>query len=141
MLQEALTKRDTVFSLLRSLGLLVAPHKGQHQPSQLLVDHLGYCVDSERGLFLLTPKREAKLAEGAHALIPEALNHRRLVRPRQLESFAVLAQASYLALPLGRFHNDLSQRPPWRSRRKVRLSRQSIADLRTSSECHVDRDK
>jgi len=134
MLRAACARRDEIFSLFGRLGLAIAPHKGQHQPSQVLVDHLGYCIDSTRGLFLLTPRREAKLAAAARSLLCAAARGRRLVRPLALASFAGLAQASTLALPLGRFmlralYDCLSVRRGWRSCPGVRLSRLAITEL------------
>ena len=96
-------------------------------------DHLGYGIDSERGLFLLTARREAKLRAGATALLVRAARHSRLVRSRALAAFAGLAQSSTLALPLARCwlrapYDDLATQRGWRG--CVRLSRQSLADLR-----------
>ena len=61
---EACAARDFVGTTFFLLGLLRAEGKGQWEPSHFLEDHLGYAIDSERGLFLLTPGREAKLASG-----------------------------------------------------------------------------
>ena len=125
--------RDWVWSVFERLGLKRNAQKGQPDPTQLLNDHLGYGIDSARGLFLLTAKREAGLAAQATELICRSARQRRLVCPRRLASFAGLAQSSYLALPLGRFmlrslYDDLATRRDWR--RGVRLSAQSLADLR-----------
>ena len=114
-LAEACAARDHVGGTFDRLGLARAEGKGQWEPSHFLEDHLGYAIDSERGLFLLTPRREAKLASQAHWLLHEAAQRRRLVRSRQLAGFCGLGQASYLALPLGRFmlrsmYDDLAQR-------------------------------
>ena len=59
------------------------PHKGQADPRQQLDDHLGYGVDSARGLFLLTARREASLAAQATDLICRA--------------FARLTQSSFVS--------------------------------------------
>ena len=101
--EEACEARDHVGETFDSLGLLRAPDKGQWEPSHFLEDHLGYSVDTERGLFLLTPRREAKLAVEAHLLLRRAAANRRLVPARSLSSFCGLGQSSTLALPLGRF--------------------------------------
>ena len=61
-------------------------YKGQAEPSHLLEDHLGYGIDTARGLFLLTARREAKLRLGATALLFRAARHHRLVRARELAS-------------------------------------------------------
>ena len=47
-------------------------------------------------------RREQGLRAGATALLCYAARHRRLVRTRELASFAGLGQASSLALPLAR---------------------------------------
>ena len=134
MLEAARAESMRVRALFGRLGLAVSPTKGQHEPSQRLDDHLGHAVDSTRGLFLLTPRRETQLAAEARSLICLATRERRLVPPRRLAAFAGLAQSSYLAVPLGRFmlralHDDLATRRGWRSRDGVRLGRQSLADL------------
>ena len=68
---EACTRRDEIHELLRLLGLMVAPGKGQFDPTHFLEEHLGYGIDSERGLFLLTARREQALAGGAHGLFQQ----------------------------------------------------------------------
>ena len=100
---EALAERDHVFATLEDLGLQRSRTKGQPEPSHMLTDHLGYGIDTERGLFLLTASREAKLRGQASALLGHAARHRRHVRTRALAGFAGLAQASSLAVPLARF--------------------------------------
>jgi hypothetical protein len=101
--EEACKARDHVGSTFELLGLLRAPDKGQWEPSHFLEDHLGYGVDTERGLFLLTPRRVASLASAAHGLLQRAAANLRLVPARAVASFCGLGQASTLALPLGRF--------------------------------------
>jgi hypothetical protein len=133
-LAAARERRDEVMALFGSLGLLIAAHKGQHDPSQVLTDHLGYCVDTSRGLFLLTPRREARLAAAAKALLCQAARRRRLMPPLALASFAGLAQESYLALPLGRFmlreiYDCLATRRSWRARCGVRLTPLALEEL------------
>ena len=110
---EAVAERDHVFATLEDLGLSRSPGKGQPEPSHCLEDHLGYGIDTVRGLFLLTAKREAKLRGQVSALLGHAARHRRHVRTRVLAGFAGLANASSLAVPLARFwlrsvHDDIS---------------------------------
>ena len=100
--EEACVARDFTFSVLEELGLKRNEAKGQPEPSHVLRDHLGYCIDSVRGLFLLTVKRELKLRAQATDLLCRAARHRRLIPRRDLASFAGLAQSSVLAVPLGR---------------------------------------
>jgi len=143
-LTEASRTRDWIFETFESLGLRRALHKGQPVPSQRLDDHLGHAIDSARGLFLLTPRRERQLAEEATGLICSAARHRRLIHPRRLAAFTGLAQSSYLALPLARFmlrslHDDLATSRGWRARNGVRLSRQSLSDLRWFTELRGSR--
>jgi len=98
MLRAACTRRDNIFNLFQRLGLAVAPHKGQHEPSQVLVDHLGYCIDSTRGLFLLTPRREAKLAAGARSLLCAAARGRHIQTARQVPKTACDTQERVLVV-------------------------------------------
>ena len=130
---EATGARDFAFDTLAWLGILRNVRKGQAEPSHFLEDHLGYGIDTARGLFLLTARREAKLRLGASALLRRASSHRRLVRARELASFAGLAQSSALAVPLARcwlrsLYDDLSAQGGWSG--CVRLSRQTLIDLR-----------
>ena len=129
----AVAARDFAFDTLAWLGILRNVRKGQAEPSHLLEDHLGYGIDTARGLFLLTARREAKLRLGATALLCRAARHHRLVRARELASFAGLAQSSALAVPLARcwlrsLYDDLSSQHGWTG--CVRLSRQTLVDLR-----------
>ena len=97
MLEAARAESMRVRALFGRLGLAVSPTKGQHEPSQRLDDHLGHAVDSTRGLFLLTPRRETQLAAEARSLICLATRERRLVPPRRLAAFAGLAPGGGLA--------------------------------------------
>ena len=157
--EQACSRRDWVFGVFDELGLQRNEAKGQADPSHVLREHLGYTVDSQRGLFLLTQKREAKLRCSATALLYRAARHRRLVRTRELASFVGLAQASALAVPLARcwlrsVYDDmrgcewsmaLGEPPPrgpalgrgWRG--FTRLSRQSLADIREWTQLRASR--
>ena len=131
--EEACSRRDYSYSVIDALGLSRNTTKGQRDPSHRLDEHLGFAIDSTAGEFQLTAKRLGKLAAGAHSLLQEAARSFRLIRARVVASFAGLAQASHLALPLARcwlrsLHDDLAAKRSWASR--VRLSRQSLVDLR-----------
>jgi hypothetical protein len=131
--EQACTARDFTHATLSRLGLQRNPAKGHHDPTQVLPDHLGFCIDSARGLFLLTARRMASLRASAADLLVHASRHRRLVSKRRLASFAGLAQSSTLAVPIGRFmlraaYDDLSERRGWAG--SVRLSQQTLSDLR-----------
>jgi len=130
---QACAVRDDCHALFSSLGLLVQPEKGQFDPTTFMADHLGYAIDSARGLFLLTARRERSLTHQAHELLRLAAGGARRVRTRLLASFAGLGEASGLALPLARYmlrslYDDLATRRGWHG--YVRLSGQTIADLR-----------
>ena len=131
--EQACEARDFTHTTLGRLGLQRNPAKGHHDPTQVLPDHLGFCIDSARGLFLLTARRMASLRAAAADLLVHASRHRRLVSTRRLASFAGLAQSSTLAVPIGRFmlratYDDLSERRGWAG--SVRLSQQTLSDLR-----------
>ena len=131
--EQACARRDEIHQLMADLGLLVAPEKGEFDPTHFLTDHLGYGIDSERGLFLLTQRRERALAAGSHMLLQRRAAHQGRVRTRALAAFCGLAESSGLALPLGRYmlralYDDLAQRRGWGG--TVLLSTQSRSDLR-----------
>ena len=130
---EACAERDHVFGTLESLGLQRNVTKGQPEPSHFLEDHLGYGIDTARGLFLLTEKREVKLRSLASRLLSYAARHRRFVPTRELAGFAGLGQASALAVPMARFwlrslYDDIAEQGHrWSG--LTRLSRQTMADI------------
>ena len=131
--EQACDRRDAIAAIYDRLGLRRAPDKAQWNPSHVLEEHLGFCIDSSRGLFLLTSRRERALAHGAHALLRQAALKQGRVRTRELASFAGLGESSSLALPLGRFmlralYDDLASRRGWGG--SVSLSRQTREDLR-----------
>jgi len=79
------------------------------------------------------PKKEKKIEGMAVGILQSALSNRRLVSVRHLASFVGLAQSVFLAVPTARLylrslHDVISTKWSWNSR--VRLSRQSIRDLR-----------
>jgi hypothetical protein len=130
---DAVAARDSSFDLLIDLGITRNPTKGQAEPSHRLEDHLGFAIDSQLGQFQLTVRRELKLRTGALAILYHAARTARRVHSRTLAAFAGLAQSTYLALPLARcwlrsVFDDLATQQGWNG--EVRLSRQSLADLR-----------
>jgi len=144
---EAEAERDHVFSTLGDLGLTRNETKGQAEVSHVLRDHLGYCIDTARGLFLLTVRREAALREGAYAILRRSAQNRRLVPTRELAAFAGLGQSSSLAVPLARFwlrevYTDIALcGHRWSG--LTRLSAQALRDVREwttlASSRHVGR--
>ncbi len=80
--------RDRTLAVFRRLGLATSPDKVQQDPSHVLQSHLGFTVDSTRGLFLLTPKRTDKLRATAHQLLLTASRHRRRLPARRVAGFA-----------------------------------------------------
>ena len=57
----ALQIRTWAITVLLDLGWLISWEKSTLDPTRYLPDHLGFGIDSHRGLFLLPPRREAKL--------------------------------------------------------------------------------
>jgi len=126
--EHAVRMRDAVHSLFASLHVTLND-KGVFDPTHVMEKHLGFTIDAERALFLLTPSRVHAITHGAHRL----LQAQRRVQARQLASFCGLCEASGLALPLARFHlrelyDDLKQMQHWAA--TITLSKQSVADLR-----------
>lgn len=82
---------------------------------------------------MVPPKKEKKIQGMAVGILQSALTSRRLISVRHLASFVGLAQSVFLAVPTARLylrslHDVISTKWTWNSR--VRLSRQSIRDLR-----------
>ncbi len=100
--EEAEAMRNFSFNALAALGIMRNATKGQPEPSTLLWDHLGFAIDSEQGLFLLTEEHERKLRLGAIHLLRTAAQDGRWAPARSIASFAGLAQSTHLALPLTR---------------------------------------
>ena len=89
-------------STFTGLGFAIAYEKSTLEPTTFMEEHLGFAIDTERGLFLLTPKRERKLAADATDLLCRAARNCRFVQKRRLARFAGLAQSSSLAVPMAR---------------------------------------
>lgn len=131
--EEATAATARLVSTFTGLGFAIAYEKSTLEPTTFMEEHLGFAIDTERGLFLLTPKRERKLAADATDLLCRAARNCRFVQKRRLARFAGLAQSSSLAVPMARcwlrsIYDDISSISGWSGR--VRLSRQSMDDLR-----------
>ena len=131
--------RDFSFNALEALGMMHNASKGQPEPSTLLRDHLGFAINSEQELFLLTEKRKRKLRLGAIHLLRTTAQDGRWAPARSVASFAGLSQSTHLAFPLTRcwlrsVYDDLRAKRSWSS--KVKLSRQSLRDLREFTRLH-----
>ncbi len=131
--------RHFSFKALATLGMMRNSSKGQPEPSTLLRDHLGFPIDSEQGLFLLTEKRERKLRLGAIELLRTAAQLGGWAPARRAASLAGLARSTHLALPLTRcwlrsVYSDLRAKRSWSS--KVKLSRQSLRSLQEFTRLH-----
>ena len=128
-----LKARDHSLQVFHELGLMRHETKCELVPKMGLDAYLGFRIDTRRGLFLLTPKRVAKLKKSAHTVLRLQASGARRVPARTLAAFQGLAQSSYLALPRARCwlrssYDDLSQMRSWRD--SVRLTKQSVRDIR-----------
>ena len=121
-----------VQATLSMLGLVPHPRKCLWEPTQV-IEHLGFVIDTHRGLFYLPAHKVRKLAMLAKDIICRALRGKRWVPSRMLASFCGLAVSALLAIPPARFflrelytcmHADAS----WPGH--VRLSKQALSDLR-----------
>ena len=129
--EEALRARTRVEQVLKFLGLQRNEAKGHWEVTQRL-EHLGMLVDSQRGVFQVTPARMAKLKGLAKETICLAKRQGRLVPARHLARFTGLAQCVYLAVPPARhnlreLHDCLRTKESWSGR--VRLSKLALRDL------------
>lgn len=121
-----------VASLLSLLGLQRNPKKGIWEATQTL-EHLGIGVDSDRGIFFVTPRRLQLLSSGSRQILCTAARNRALVPRKQLAAFAGLAQSLYLAIPGARHwlrstHDCIAEGGlDWT--RRVRLSEAARRDL------------
>ena len=131
---EALQVRTWVVVTLLELGWSIRWPKSHLDPTHFLPDHLGFAIDSHRGLFLLPERREVKLRQRACDILSYASRHRRFVPNRRLGSFQGIAQSSSLAVRMAGFwlrasYDDMhAQHFRWSGR--TRLSRLALAGIR-----------
>ena len=92
-----------VDQVVRHYGLTCHEGKGQHTPTQV-IEHLGIVVDSQRGLFLLSPERTKRIVKMAKQLLGAASHNKRRVHAKWLASFAGLCISAHLAVPAARFY-------------------------------------
>ena len=128
---SAVTRRDSTFELLDSLGLEIHPIKGYHTPVQVGI-HLGLTVDFEKGQFRAPAQKLASISKLATQLLCSAAARRRQVSVRALATLGGKAQFLYLAIPAARFylrelHNVVQSRTSWSGR--VLVSKQLKRDL------------
>lgn len=120
--------------LLASLGLTWEPAKCNWEPVQTMT-HLGLGVDTKRGLFLVTEKRQKKIERMAVDLICRQARGNRRVPTRLLASFTGLCQSIDLACSAARFFlRELYscaaravEESGWNG--QTRLTRQAVRDL------------
>ena len=85
------------------LGVHIHPVKQDFSGSTAL-DLLGVLVDTESGLYLLSPEKLNKVRASAMAVMRESRRRRRFVSLSHLRSFAGLAQSTHLAVTDARLH-------------------------------------
>ena len=75
--EDALRGREQIQLTLDYLGLKRNPKKGDWEPTQRC-RHLGLLVDTAKGLFVISPDKEAKICKMAKGVRVQALKNRRL---------------------------------------------------------------
>jgi len=130
-LPEALEARDYVAAVLELLGLSRNEKKGVWEPTHAL-QHLGLGVDTEKGVFFVTPGRQAKVQRAAREILGVSGAAQSLIPRRRLAGFVGLAQSLALAVPRARahlrsLHDVIATGESWTG--LVRLTRQARADL------------
>lgn len=78
--------------LFKKLGLSLKPSKCHFEGCSSL-EILGIMVDTNAAMFLLPPKKMAKIAASASRLLRYAVSHRRYIRRKDAERFAGLAKS------------------------------------------------
>ena len=97
--------RDFIEKTLTSAGLTRHPTKGQFlEPSQVLVDHLGFELNIPLNLLRVPERRCVKIRRLATALLCESARNRRLVDSSLLRQFAGVACSTQHAVRSARFH-------------------------------------
>lgn len=126
--------RIVIQSIMDELGLKRHQSKGEWQGSTR-VEHLGVIVDSARMHFHVAPRKVEKVRGLAAQLLKAVRFGRRWVSPKVVEHFCGVCVSLSLAMPWARFYTralywDLSCRIRRDGRGRIRLSHQSIRDLR-----------
>ena len=130
-LPEALEAREYITAVLELLGLSRNEKKGVWEPTHAL-QHLGLGVDTEKGVFFVTPGRQAKVQRAAREILGVSGANNGLIPRRRLAGFVGLAQSLALAVPRARahlrsLHDVIATGENWAGH--VRLSRQARLDL------------
>ena len=124
-----------VQDVLDQLGLVPHPRKCHWEPTQQ-IEHLGFMIDTHRGVFYLPAQKVRKISVYsvlAKDLICRALRCKRWLPSHLLAQFCGVAVSALLAIPPARFflrelyccmHTDSS----WTGH--VKLSKQALSDLR-----------
>ena len=131
-LADALAAVSYVQDTLRMLDLVPHPRKCHWEPTQVL-EHLGFVIDTLRGLFYVPAAKVRKFAVLAKDLICRAVRAKRWIPRKLLASFCGVAVSALLAIPPARFflrelYNCLHAESSWPGH--VKLSKQAIDDLR-----------
>ena len=124
--------RGEIFQLATRLGVQLHPSKNDFTGAKSL-ELLGILVDTEAGLYLLSPAKLSKIRSAALALQRVSRARRRFVSLKHLRSFAGLAQCAHLAVTDARLHlraiwDDVAEANR-RGQRDAKLSHQSCRDL------------
>jgi len=88
--------------ILAELGLSLAEEKCNWEPVQAM-EHLGMEIDTKRGLYLVTERRQKKIEAMAKDLLCRAARGNRKVPTRLAAQFNGLVQSVDLAVPTARF--------------------------------------
>ena len=123
-----------VEDLLHRLGLLRHASKG-NWVGTTEIEHLGVRVDSVAMKFFIAPRKLTKVRGLAKKLLKQVRFGKRWVQRDSVARFCGVCVSLSLAMPWARFYTrslywDVSFRQPRDSRGRVRLSHQSITDLR-----------
>ncbi len=127
--EAALRARDFVEKTLAKAGLTRHTTKGQFEPSQVLVDHLGYEVNLPLNLLRVPERRCAKIRSLAVALLGEARRNQRLVPTQLLRQFTGTACSTSRAVRPARFHLRSLYDCTHLAGPRSRLSRPALHDL------------
>lgn len=121
--------------LLRRLGLKRHPSKGCWGPGSPTIEHLGVHIDSTTMKFTVLPRKLEKVRRLAKKLLQEVRFGKRWVTRKSVAHFSGVCVSLTLAMPWARFYTrslywDMSSRRERDQRGRIRLSHQSVRDLR-----------